>query len=358
MRIATECLNRGHEVIVYTRSWDGAIPEGFDVRLIKTRAITNHGKAIAYYKQLQQELKSHPVSGIIGFNRMPGLDVYFAGDNCIAEKARMERNIFYRTFSPRFRTYCAMEKAVFAPSAQTEILILTERQKKDFITHYGTQEQRFHLLPPGIPEDRKRLPDADKIRLETREKNGIAKDDIVLIQVGSGFITKGVDRSIRAVAALPESIRRKTKLWIVGKDNSHKFVKLSQKLGIDMQVKFLGGCNNIPELLAAADLMIHPAINESAGGVLLEALTAGLPVLCSAACGYAGYIEKSGAGKVTPEPFSQANLNLTLTELLKDDLSVIGEKGYQFAISTDFYNSHKVATDIIEKTIAAKNILN
>ena len=354
LRIASECLRRGHEVIVYTRSWDGVVPEGLDIRLIKAGALTNHGKAIAFYKQLQDELKSSRPAGTIGFNRMPGLDVYFAGDNCLAEKAEIERNFLYRTFSLRFRAYYAMEKAVFSPSAKTEILILTERQKEDFIKHYSTQEQRFHLLPPGIPENRRRLPDAAKIRTETRKKDGIVQDDLILIQVGSGFITKGVDRSIRAIAALPENIRSRTRLWVAGKDNNHKFIKLSQKLGIASHVKFLGGCNNVPELLAAADLMIHPAINECTGTVLLEALAAGLPVLCSAACGYAGYIEKSGAGKVTPEPFSQSTLNMALSELLKDNLSVIGEKGYQFALATDFYNRHEVAADIIENSIAAK----
>jgi UDP-glucose:(heptosyl)LPS alpha-1,3-glucosyltransferase len=354
LRIVAECLRRGHEVIVYARSWDGAVPEGLDVRLIDAGAFTNHGKAIAYHKQLRRELKSNPVSGLIGFNRIPGLDVYFAGDNCLAEKAKMERNFFYRTFSLRFRAYCNMEKAVFAPSAQTEILILTERQKKDFIKHYATPEQRFHLLPPGIPEDRKRLPDADRIRVKTRERNGVSNDKIVLIQVGSGFITKGVDRSIRAVAALPENVRRKTTLWIVGKDNNRKFIKLSQRLGIASLVKFMGGCDNMPDLLAAADLMIHPAINECTGTVLLEALAAGLPVLCSAACGYAGYIAESGAGKVTPEPFLQATLNQALSDLLKDNLPALGEKCCQFAMATDFYSRHKVAADIIEKTIAAK----
>jgi UDP-glucose:(heptosyl)LPS alpha-1,3-glucosyltransferase len=179
-------------------------------------------------------------------------------------------------------------------------------------------------------------------------------DALVLVQVGSGFITKGVDRSIRAVAALPDSIRHKTKLWIVGKDNNHKFIKLSQKLGIASHVKFLGGCSNIPELLAVADLMIHPAINECTGTVLLEALAAGLPVLCSAACGYAGYIERADAGKVTPEPFCQATLNMALSELLSGNLSAIGEKGIEFARQNDFYSRHIVAADVIEKTIAAK----
>lgn len=354
LRIAAECVKRGHEIMVYTRSWEGTMPEGFTVRLINTGAFTNHGKAIAYYKQLQRELKLNPVSALIGFNRIPGLNIYFAGDNCFAAKAEIEKNFIYRALSPRFKTYYNMEKAVFAPSSRTEILILTERQKKDFIKYYATPEQRFHMLPPGIPEDWKCVPDADNVRFEIRKRHGISQDEIILIQAGSGFITKGVDRSMRAVAALPESVRCKTKLWIAGKDNNHKFINLAQRLGIGHHVKFMGGCNNMPALFAAADLMMHPAINECTGTVLLEALVAGLPVLCSATCGYAGFIEESGAGKVIPEPFLQTNMNRVLSELLKNNLQILGENGRQFAMTKDFYSRHKIAADIIEKTIAAQ----
>ncbi|MEI8247610.1 MAG: glycosyltransferase family 4 protein [Lentisphaerota bacterium] len=352
LRIATECLRRGHEVIVYTRSWDGVVPEGLDIRLIKAGALTNHGKAIAFYKQLRHELQSSRPAGIIGFNRIPGLDVYFAGDNCLAEKA--EKRFFYRTFNPRYRTYAYMEKIIFSPSAHTEILYIAEPQKTGYIKHYATQAQRFHLLPPGIPEDRRRSPESAAIREIFRKTEGIAADEHILLQVGSGFIAKGVDRSIRAVAALPDNVRRKTRLWIAGKDNPRKFIKLAESLGIASQVVFLGGRNDIPALLAGADLMIHPAIDEAAGNVLLEAMTAGLPVLCTAACGHSPYIEESDAGTVLPGPFSQSELNQSLLAMLNNNLPAIGEKGVAFARQNNFYSRHIVAADIIEKAIAAK----
>lgn len=354
LRIATECRKRGHEIIVYTQSWDGAVPEGFDIRVFVPKAFTNHGKSVAYYRQLQRELKNEDFSGIIGFNRIPGLDIYFAGDNCLLKKAA--GRFFYRNFSPRFKIYSRFEQSVFKPSAKTEILYIAEQQKTDYIKYYATPECRLHLLPPGIPKDRRRTPDSAAARAKIRAYYNIGADERVLIQVGSGFIAKGVDRSILALAALPDSLIRKTRLWIVGKDKPGRFMDLAKRLKIASRVCFMGGRDDIPDFMAGADLMIHPAIDEAAGNVLLEAMTAGLPVLCTAVCGYAGYIERSGAGQVIPEPFSQTILNHAVAKMLNSDLPAIGEKGIQFSNANDFYGRHIIAADIIEKVIAAKKV--
>jgi UDP-glucose:(heptosyl)LPS alpha-1,3-glucosyltransferase len=177
----------------------------------------------------------------------------------------------------------------------------------------------------------------------------------VLIQVGSGFVTKGLDRSIRALASLPAHHLDKTLLWVVGKDRPTKFIKLSKQLGVQDHVKFLGGRDDVPHLLLAADLMIHPSVNEAGGIVLLEGLAAGLPVLCTAACGHAPHVQKSMGGEVLPEPFEQIQLNLTLEKLLSiTNREKLSSNGLAYASVTDLYSQHERATDIIERTIGKK----
>lgn len=60
--------------------------------------------------------------------------------------------------------------------------------------------------------------------------------------------------------------------------------------------------------MAAADLLLHPAYREAAGIVLLEAITAGLPVLTTAVCGYAHYIVDANCGEAITEPFRRGNI--------------------------------------------------
>ena len=354
LRIALECQKRGYSITVFTTSWNGEIPQDFNVKFIKPHALSNHEKMKEFASLVDKETTICDYAIVIGFNRIPGLDIYFAGDNCLAEKARKEKNFLYR-LTPRYRAFAELEKAVFEIQSKTEILYLTERQKNEYVKHYSTQEKRFHLMPPGISEERKRPANYDQIKRDARTSLGISDSTKVLIQVGSGFITKGLDRSIRALASLPKNIRIKTILLVVGSDNQSKFIKLSKKLDVESNVRFLGGRNDVTSLLVSSDLMIHPAINESAGSVLIEALAAGLPVICSEACGYSCYIEKTKAGIVTPEPFNQNYLNKKLYEILTgNELEIMSRNALNFAQTEDIYNRQKYAADVIEEVIRRK----
>ena len=67
---------------------------------------------------------------------------------------------------------------------------------------------------------------------DLRDKLGVASDGFLLLNVGSRFQTKGVDRAIRAIAALPIDIRRRTKLAVVGDDNPRPFHRLAKSLRV------------------------------------------------------------------------------------------------------------------------------
>jgi hypothetical protein len=114
------------------------------------------------------------------------------------------------------------------------------------------------------------------------------------VQIGSGFKTKGLDRSLKALAALPAELRARTRLIAIGQDEPRPFLAQVRQLGLADRVEILKGRDDIPRFLLGADLLIHPAYNENTGTVLLEAVVSGLPVLTTAACGYAHYIEDAG----------------------------------------------------------------
>jgi len=82
LRIAQACQQRGHDIRVYALSWQGEIPPGFDVILVPAKAMSNHRRYERFATLVQNDLASRPADRVIGFNKMPGLDVYYAADPC------------------------------------------------------------------------------------------------------------------------------------------------------------------------------------------------------------------------------------------------------------------------------------
>ncbi|HEX8588875.1 glycosyltransferase family 4 protein [Pseudomonas sp.] len=348
MRIALECQQRGHQIRVYTLIWEGDVPPGFEVLVAPVKAIFNHRRNEKLTDWMNADLAKRPVDRLIGFNKMPGLDVYYAADGCYEDKAQNLRHSLYKYWG-RYRHFADYERAVFAKDAKTEVLMISEVQQPLFIKHYGTPLERFHLLPPGISQDRRAPANAAEIRAEFRREFKLADDDLLLVQIGSGFKTKGVDRSLKALAALPPDLKKRTRLFVIGQDDPKVFQLQSTTLGLGDHVTFMKGRSDIPRFLLGADLLIHPAYNENTGTVLLEALVAGLPVLVSAVCGYAHYIAEADSGLVLDEPFEQNQLNQYLARMLKDDAvrSTWSRNGLTFADTADLYSMPQHAADVI-----------
>ena len=80
MRIALECQQRGHSIRVYTLIWEGDVPPGFEVLVAPVKAIFNHRRNEKLTDWMNADLAKRPVDRLIGFNKMPGLDVYYAAD--------------------------------------------------------------------------------------------------------------------------------------------------------------------------------------------------------------------------------------------------------------------------------------
>lgn len=316
LRMGRELVRLGNTVDIYTMSWEGELPEtGINTHVLPARGLLNHKRYSNFIRHALSEITQARFDLVVGLNRMPGLDAYFAADSCFAERTQKQHGIFYR-LSGRYRWFSACERAVFAPSAGCEILLLSAKEKVDFQHWYATPDARFHLLPPYLSAERMALHDKTQMRQHLRQTFGFGEHEYVLLAVGSGFRTKGLDRSIHAVAALPPDLRRKTRLLVVGQDNPKVFKRLAADLGLQERVHISAGRSDIPQLMQGADLLIHPARLELAGHVLLEAMASGLPVLVSDVCGYASHIEQAKAGKLIAVPFQQQELNAQLTEML------------------------------------------
>lgn len=357
------CVNAGHKVTVFVGRWEGSQPDNIEVIELGHRGFSNPGKNRYYFNALQKKLRQQAFDLVLGFNRMPMLDVYYAADVCFADRIANKPN-WLKKLLPRYRNYLQWEAEVFNVQSSTHILTTSDTQKNCYQQYYRTTDERFHLIPPGInPQFQSGHWTSDERhqrKAAQRSALGIGNDTVALFFIGSGYQTKGLDRAIEALASLrKKSI--KVHLYVVGKDKASAYQQLANKLNLEPYIQFLGGRDDLPTLIQAADLLLHPARFESTGNVLLEAVIAGVPVVCTAVCGFSGYVKAAKAGIVLPMPFQQIQFTEAIEKLTApDDAEPLrrqyAEAGASWGLSADIYRRYEYVAAELE--LIANNIIN
>jgi UDP-glucose:(heptosyl)LPS alpha-1,3-glucosyltransferase len=229
---------------------------------------------------------------------------------------------------------------------------MVESEREKFRRYYQTPLERFHVLPAGIPRDRMRPPDAAEIRQRMRKELAIGPQDYVALMVGSDFKRKGLERAIRALAALPEALRQRAWLMVAGRGHERPYRRLAARLGVESRLQMLGPRQDVPQLLWSADLLVHPAYREAAGMALLEGLAAGLPVLTTDNCGYAFHVQRAEAGLVVPSPFSQARFDQALAEMVGGSHQTQWQRNaLAYLERTDLFGLPEKTADLIEHLV-------
>lgn len=345
-RIATLCHAQGHDITVFTMKWEGELaPEWMQVTILNPQGLRNHQRAHHFAALVAEKVNETAFDKVIGFNKMPGLDIYYAADGCFVTKPQYYFNPLKRLTS-RYRRFRQLEKAVFSPTSKTEILLISKTEKIRYQHVYKTPEERLHLLPPGISKNFTPPENHQQQRQSKREKLGIADDTLMLLAVASHFQTKGVDRAIKAIKSLPKECRKQVKLFVAGSDHPKQYLKLCKE--VKEQIVFLGARDDVNELMFAADLFVHLARHDNTGTVILEALVAGLPTITTARCGYAIYTEEANAGIVVPYPFHQNEANQKLVEALDPALlKQWKDHALNYAQSNDLFSLFEQAVELI-----------
>lgn len=350
LRIAEDCANMGHSVMIYTGEWRGDKPQAnVDVQILPSKGFLNHQRHASLIRAMQAAIKKQPVDMVIGFNRMTHLDVYYAADPCYIARAYEEKSWLYR-LGGRFRFFTGCEKAVFSTESNCHVLLLTQRDKAVFQKWYQTPGVRLHVLPPNIPMYKFRDKDRSSCHVYLREQFGLPPDARVVLTVGSAYIRKGVDRVVTAMASLPEALKVQTWLIAVGEYESNStFQQDAKKMGVAERCILAGGRADIADLMMGADLLVHPARSELAGLVIIEAMTAGLPVLLTDVCGYASHVKNAGAGLVLQSPFNQAELNGSMHKMLSEPRTNWSKAGFEYTQAILHQSSESTEADLIVK---------
>jgi glycosyltransferase involved in cell wall biosynthesis len=161
----------------------------------------------------------------------------------------------------------------------------------DYAVTAGWPRGRIEYLPNFVPDASAEVAAAGSLQ-DRRARGPLA------VGLGRLHPNKGFDLLLDALAET-----REVRLWIAGDGPLRpQLERLATRLEIADRVRFLGWRADVPSLLARADLLVCPSLHEPLGNVVIEAWSAGLPVVATASDGPAALIEDGESGILVPLP--------------------------------------------------------
>ena len=181
--------------------------------------------------------------------------------------------------------------------------------QKVFSIHNGVDTARFQPRPRDA---------------RIRAQLGIPPGALVLLTVGQIGLRKGWDVLADAVASIAERFPD-LHVILAGARYSEKEETIAYERSvrnrfaevIGRRARFVGYRDDMPELMNAADVLVHPARQEPFGRVLLEAAASGLPIVATTVGGTAEMLEDGASAVLVPAGDAEA-LAEALASILTD----------------------------------------
>jgi glycosyltransferase involved in cell wall biosynthesis len=149
-----------------------------------------------------------------------------------------------------------------------------------------------------------------------RERHGGTPRGVILF-VGRLAVSKGVLDLIEAFACanLPPA----TELWVVGEGPARDLVQQRAVAhGVEGRVRFLGYVGDVRPALTESDVLVLPSYSEGIPRTLMEAGTAGVPIVATDIPGVREIIEHESNGLLVP-PREPRELARALERIYADD---------------------------------------
>ncbi|MGF1835274.1 glycosyltransferase family 4 protein [Photobacterium sanguinicancri] len=285
-------------VSVITQAWPKNADSHYQIHQIDKAGLTRTAKVRNFTKNAQQLLTTQDFDIVQSHERLPGCNLYRAGDGVHAQwlniKNRHATSLqkCWQKMDSFHRYILATERQMFESNELQKVICISNMVKQDILTHFTITEDKLVTIYNGINSNQF-TPAWGEEQRQLRQELDLPQDKRILIFVGSGFERKGVKEAIQAVAKTNED----TLLLVVGKEKKLKsYQAIAAQLGVNKRVYFMGVRTDVAKLMAASDLLLHPAHYEPFGNVVLEAMAAGLGVIVSDFVGAKDLVEPNKNG--------------------------------------------------------------
>ncbi|MFH1866385.1 MAG: glycosyltransferase family 4 protein [Candidatus Eisenbacteria bacterium] len=215
-------------------------------------------------------------------------------------------------------------------------IAVSELSRGQLIDHYGIPPERIVAIRNGIDVGRfDEESDASGVRAEL----GYSSDDRIAILIGRFAPRKGHTFALRALTRARERVPELKMLFAGDGELEGELKTEARELGLEEHVLFAGFRRDVPRLLAASDALILPSESECLPLVILEAMSARLPVIATDVGGISEAVDDGRTGLLV-RPRDADGLADALVSVLGDperarSMGLAGRKKVEAEFSLD-----------------------
>ncbi|MDP2826956.1 MAG: glycosyltransferase family 4 protein [Sulfuritalea sp.] len=275
---------RGVDVSIVAREWQGDAAGGVQGVRVNPFYLGRTWRDAGFARGVQRLMAQHRFDLVQSHERIPGCDIYRAGDGVHATWLELRAQPLDK-FAPWHRYTLAAEAAMFRHPRLRAVICNSRMVKDDIARRFGVADEKLQVIYSGVDLQAFHPRLREEQGRALREKVGVGETAPVMLFVGSGYQRKGLPTLLRAVSGMQ---RRDARLWVIGRDKHESLMrKLAQTLGVDDRVLFLGAQSDVRPFYGAADVFALPTLYDPFPNAALEALACGLPLVTTTTCGAA-----------------------------------------------------------------------
>lgn len=176
----------------------------------------------------------------------------------------------------RFKYRLLTDKIICVSQAAKQVLVEGGMPEQDAVVVYGGVVP-VESVPFGSRSEQPFQQERRRLGIDQVQRP-------LLLAVGSLLACKGHADLLHAIALLPEGERPAVAIAGEGEERKN-LTRLIGQLGLASHVQLLGYRSDVHELMAAADLIVHPSTAEGLSLVLIEAQMMHKPIVATAVGG-------------------------------------------------------------------------
>lgn len=261
-------------------------------------------------------VRKHDFDIVHAITPCPAADVYqprggtvpetLARNLALRPRGRRGLKFLGQKSSLKYLVVGGLERRLLTRRPPPIVIAISQYVREQLARDYGLDSDSVRLIFNGVDPDPVAPAQRREDRWRMRRQYHLADEDMLLLFVANNFKLKGAGRLLEALATLHRKDAGgrfgRVRALLTGRGDPAGYIAQAERLGLKDRVIFAGPTQRIHAFYHAADVLVHPTYYDPCSRVVLEAMSAGLPVITTRFNGAAERIRDGQEGYVVDSP--------------------------------------------------------